>query len=65
MLVSLCLQVRANVVAVTLDISEEELHFQFDANNWSSYVDQVQPLHPSLPFPPSLPLEGHMSVCFI
>ena len=39
--VLLWLQVRANVVALTLDMAEEELHFQFAMNNWSSYVDQV------------------------
>lgn len=39
--VLLWLQVRANVVALTLDMTEEELHFQFAMNNWSSYVDQV------------------------
>lgn len=40
------------MVAVTLDLSEEELHFQFGANNWSSYVDQVFALAPpSSPFP--------------
>ena len=43
------LQVRANVVAITLDISEEEIHFQFGMGNWSSYVDQVYPSLPSLP----------------
>ena len=37
----LWLQVRANIVAITLDISEEEIHFQFGMGNWSSYVDQV------------------------
>ncbi|KAL3150262.1 hypothetical protein ABBQ32_000114 [Trebouxia sp. C0010 RCD-2024] len=46
-------QVRANVVAVTLDMSEEELFFQFGMDNWSAYVDQVFMLSNSQPFPAS------------
>ncbi len=36
-----CPKVRASVVAVTLDLTEEELFFQFGMDNWSAYVDQV------------------------
>ena len=31
------------MVAVTLDLTEEELFFQFGMDNWSAYVDQVTP----------------------
>ena len=37
------MQVRASVVAVTLEMTEEELFFQFGMDNWSAYVDQVSP----------------------
>ncbi|KAL0021413.1 hypothetical protein WJX79_003538 [Trebouxia sp. C0005] len=46
-------QVRASVVAVTLDLTEEELSFQFGMDNWSAYVDQVFMLSNSQPFPAS------------
>ena len=41
------------MVAVTLEVTEEELFFQFGMDNWSAYVDQVSP-------PPSL---THVSFC--
>ena len=41
-----CVKVRASVVAVTLDLTEEELFFQFGMDNWSAYVDQVIPCFP-------------------
>lgn len=31
------------MVAVTLEVTEEELFFQFGMDNWSAYVDQVSP----------------------
>lgn len=57
-LISACvlwLQVRVNVVAITLDVSEEEIHFQFGMGNWSSYVDQVYPSFPFLALPIDMP----------
>ena len=53
------------MVAVTLDMSEEELFFQFGMDNWSAYVDQVRPLH-LIPFsPPRAPCPSliHKRIC--
>ncbi|DBA78771.1 TPA: putative protein fap47 [Trebouxia sp. C0004] len=46
-------QVRASVVAVTLDLTEEELFFQFGMDNWSAFVDQVFMLSNPQPIPAS------------
>lgn len=35
------LPVTASVVPVTLEVSAEELHFEFSLDNWDTYIEKV------------------------
>lgn len=34
----------ASVVPVTLDVSSDELHFEFSLENWDTYIEKVGPI---------------------
>jgi len=36
------LPVTASVVPVTLEVSAEELHFNFSLDNWDTYIEKVR-----------------------